>query len=94
MQIAFRITGLSNRDTTRQEQEAFAKIIAAKLRCPEKSFHTSARANVVRIVSHKKSLDDLLGAFPEIDFVSRTIDAHEISLNGLVKFKLATIGAE
>ena len=94
MQIAFRITGLSNRDTTREEQEAFAKIIAAKLRCPEKSFHTSARANVVRIVSHKKSLDDLLGAFHEIDFVSRTIDAHEISLNGLVKFKLATIGAE
>lgn len=94
MQIAFRISGLSNRDTTRQEQEAFAKIIAAKLRCPQKSLHTSARLNVVRIVSHKKSLDDLLASFPEIDFVSRTIDAHEISLNGLVTFKLATMGAE
>jgi len=94
MQIAFRITGLSNRDTTREEQANFAKIIAAKLRCPKKSLHTSARLNVVRIVSHKKCLDDLLSAFPEIDFASRTIDAHEISLNGLVKFKLATMGAE
>ena len=94
MQIAFRITGLSNRDTTREEQAHFASMIAAKLRCPQKSFHTSARLNVVRIVSHKKSLDDLLAAFPEIDFVSRTIEAHEISLNGLVKFKLATMGAE
>lgn len=94
MQIAFRIIGLSNRDTTREEQEHFAKIIAAKFRCPKKSLHTSARLNVVRIVSHKKSLDDLLASFPEIDFVSRTIDAHEISLNGLVKFKLATMGAE
>jgi len=94
MQIAFRITGLSNRDTTRAEQEHFAKIIAARFRCPEKSLHTSARLNVVRIVSHKKCLDDLLAAFPEIDFASRTIDAHEISLNGLVKFKLATMGAE
>jgi len=94
MQIAFRITGLSNRETTREEQEHFAKIIASKLRCPKKSLHTSARLNVVRIVSHKKCLDDLLAAFPEIDFASRTIDAHEISLNGLVKFKLATMGAE
>ena len=94
MQIAFRITGLSNRDTTREEQDHFAKIIAAKLRCPKKSFHTSARANVVRIVSHKKCLDDLLVAFPEIDFISRTIDAHEISLNGFIMFKLATMGAE
>jgi|13_taG_2_1085334.scaffolds.fasta_scaffold02214_20 hypothetical protein len=94
MQIAFRITGLSNRDTTREEQAHFASMIAAKFRCPEKSLHTSARANVVRIVSHKKSLDDLLAAFPEIDFVSRTIAAHEISLNGLVTFKLATMGAE
>ena len=76
MQIAFRIIGLSNRDTTREEQEHFAKIIAAKFRCP------------------KKSLDDLLGAFPEIDFVSRTIAVDEISLNRLVAFKLATIGAE
>ena len=94
MQIAFRITGLKGRDTTCEEQDHFAKIIAAKLRCPEKSLHTSARANVVRIVSHKKSLDDLLGAFPEIDFVSRTIAVDEISLNRLVAFKLATIGAE
>ena len=94
MQIAFRITGLSHRDTTRAEQNHFAKIIAFKLRCPEKSLHTSARENVVRIVSHKKSLDYLLSAFPEIDFVSRTIEAHEISINGLVKFKLATMGAE
>ena len=94
MQIAFRITGLKGRDTTHEEQAHFAKIIAAKFRCPEKSLHTSARANVVRIVSHKKSLDDLLGAFPEINFVSRTIDAHEISLNRLVTFKLATMGAE
>lgn len=94
MQIAFRITGLKGRETTREEQAHFAKIIAAKLRCPEKSFHTSARANVVRIVSHKKSLDDLLAAFPEIDFVSRTIAVDEISLNRLVTFKLATIGAE
>ena len=38
MQIAFRITGLSNRDTTREEQDHFAKIIAAKLRCPKKAF--------------------------------------------------------
>ena len=94
MQLAFRITGLSNRDTTREEQEHFAKIIALELRCPEKSLHTSARANVVRIVSHKKSLDDLLCAFPEIDFASRTIAVDEISLNRLVTFKLATMGAE
>ena len=94
MQIAFRITGLSNRETTREEQIEFAKIIGSKLRCPEKSLHTSTRLNVVRIVSHKKSLDDLLAAFPEIDFLSRTIDAHEISLNGLVTFKLTTMGAE
>jgi hypothetical protein len=94
MQVAFRITGLSNRDTTREEKIEFAKIIAFKLRCPEKSFHTSARLNVVRIVSHKKSLADLLAAFPEMDFVARTIEAHEISLNGLVTFKLATMGAE
>ena len=94
MQIAFRITGLSNRETTRKEQEHFAKIIAARFRCPEKSLHTSARLNVVRIVSHKKCLDDLLSAFPEIDFISRTIEAHEISLNGLVTFKLATMGSE
>lgn len=94
MQIAFRITGLSNRATTCEEKENFARIIAAKLRCPKKSFHTSARANVVRIVSHKKCLDDLLGAFPEIDFISRTIEAHEISLNGFIMFKLATMGSE
>ena len=94
MQIAFRITGLSNRDTTSEEQEHFASMIAEKFRCPEKSLHTSTRFNVVRIVSHKKSLDDLLAAFPEIDFVSRTIDAQEISLNGFVTFKLATMGAE
>ena len=94
MQIAFRITGLSNRDTTREEQEHFAKIIAAKLRCPKKSFHTSARANVVRIISHKKSLSNFLDTFPEIDFVSRTIEAYEISLNGFIMFKLATMGAE
>lgn len=94
MQIAFRITGLSNRDTTSKEQAHFASMLAAKFRCPEKSLHTSARLNVVRIVSHKKSLDDLLGAFPEIDFVSRTIAAHEISINGLVTFKLATMGSE
>jgi len=94
MQIAFRITGLSNRDTTSKEQEHFSNVLALKFRCPEKSLHTSARANVLRIVSHKKSLDDLLAAFPEIDFVSRTIEAHEISLNGLVTFKLATMGAE
>ena len=94
MQLAFRITGLSNRDTTRAEQIEFAKIIAARFRCPKKSFHTSARANVVRIVSHKKCLGDLLAAFPEIDFISRTIEAHEISLNGFIMFKLATMGAE
>lgn len=94
MQVAFRITGLSNRETTREEQIEFAKIIAARFRCPEKSLHTSARLNVVRIVSHKKCFDDLLSAFPEIDFISRTIEAHEISLNGLVTFKLATMGAE
>ena len=94
MQIAFRITGLSNRETTREEQIEFANIIAAKLRCPEKSFHTSARENVVRIVSHKKSLSNFLDTFPEIDFISRTIEAHEISLNGFIMFKLATMGAE
>jgi hypothetical protein len=42
----------------------------------------------------QKSLGDLLAAFPEMDFVARTIEAHEISLNGLVTFKLATMGAE
>jgi hypothetical protein len=94
MQVAFRITGLSNRETTRDEKIEFAKIIAFKLRCPEKSFHTSARLNVVRIVSHKNGLPSLLRAFPEIDFFSRTIEAHEISLTGLVTFKLATMGAE
>ena len=94
MQIAFRITGLSNRDTTSKEQEHFANVLALKFRCPEKSFHTSARLNVLRIVSHKKGLPSLLRAFPEIDFFSRTIEAHEISLNGLITFKLATMGAE
>ena len=94
MQVAFRITGLSNRETTREEQIEFAKIIATRFRCPEKSLHTSARLNVVRIVSHKKCLDNLLSAFPEIDFISRTIEAHEISLNGFIMFKLATMGAE
>ncbi len=94
MQIAFRIIGLSNRETTREEQIEFAKIIAERFRCPEKSLHTSARANVVRIISHKKSLSNFLDTFPEIDFVSRTIEAYEISLNGFIMFKLATMEAE
>ncbi len=94
MQIGLRITGLEGRETTQEETTEFAKIIAAKLRDPVKSFHTSSRLNVVRIVSHKKNMDDLDKAFPELRLDCRTIDAPEISLNSLVTFRLATIGAE
>mgnify|MGYP000521735964 CR=1 FL=1 len=70
---------------------ATAKLLASKLRNPEKGIHTSQKNNVIRIKSDNKTIEDLCQIFPSLNFTDKTIDEPAISLNHKVAFCRATI---
>lgn len=92
MDIAIRITGLTNRATDRGELIEMARFLADRLRDPESGFHSSQNLNVIRLKGNHKTIDDFAARFPNISFKKRQIDEPAITLNGLVEFRLATTG--
>jgi len=91
MDFGIRIIGLTCRKTTRDENIEMAKLLASKLRNPEKGIHTSQKNNVIRIKSDNKTIEDLCQIFPNLNFTDKTIDEPAISLNHKVAFCRATI---